>query len=150
MIIRALDRDECIQLLQANRLARLACADAGKPYLVTMFYAYREDYLFAFTLPGRKLETMRANPNVAMLVESHGGGKEWKSVLAEGRFEELPDEIGTKRMREQAWSLLSQHDGWWSPGALKPLSPPQSDTREHIFFRINIERLSGREARDIE
>ena len=139
-----------MQLLRANRLGRLACASNDRPYLVTVFYACREDFLFAFTLHGRKLDTMRANPNVAVLVESRGDRNEWSSVLVEGRFEELPDEIGTKRLREQAWSLLSQHDGWWTPGALKPMAPPQPDTREHVFFRIRIETLSGREAKDIE
>jgi len=60
----------------------------------------------------------------------------------------LPDRIGFKRERDRAWSLLSQHANWWEPGALKPVLPALSESSPHVFFRIRIERLSGREAVD--
>jgi len=90
---------------------------------------------------------MRSNPLVAVLVEQRGKGQEWRSVLAEGRYEELADRIGYKRQRDYAWSLLSKHANWWEPGALKPESPVASEDQNHVFFRIIIEQLSGREAK---
>ncbi len=148
MIIRDIPQAQCTALVSANRLARLACAHANRPYLVPIFYAYSESCAYAFTMPGRKLETMRMNPNVALLVEEKGDGRNWRSVVAEGRFEELPDRIGSKRQRDYAWSLLSQHTSWWEPGSLKPVTPPLSDHAGHVFFRIRIEDMSGREAID--
>ena len=150
MIIRSLSRQECTKLLESNRLGRLACADDGQPYIVSIFYAYADDHLYAFTLPGRKLDTMRANPNVALLVEEFGQAREWRSVVAEGRFEELPDRIGHKRQRDHAWTLLSRHAEWGVPGALKPVTPPLSEYSPHVFFRIGIEHVSGREAKKVE
>lgn len=147
MIIRNLNRQECTGVLEANRLGRLACAMDGQPYVVPIFYAYADNHLYAFTLPGRKLDTMRANPKVAVLVEEFGEAREWRSVVAEGAFEELPDRIGHKRQRDHAWSLLSRHAEWWEPGALKPVTPPLSDYSPHVFFRIRIDQLSGREAK---
>lgn len=146
MIIRDIPTVQCTALVSANRLARLACSHADHPYLVSISYAYSESCAYAFTMPGRKLETMRINPNAALLVEDKGEGRNWRSVMAEGRFEELPDRIGFKRQRDHAWSLLSQHAAWWEPGALKPVTPPLSDHSEHVFFRIRIEHMSGREA----
>jgi nitroimidazol reductase NimA-like FMN-containing flavoprotein (pyridoxamine 5'-phosphate oxidase superfamily) len=70
---------------------------------------------------------------------------EWESVVAEGVFEELPDRIGTKRIRDHAWSLLSEHANW-QPGTLKPGLPPLQDEQRRLFFRIRIVRMSGRAA----
>jgi nitroimidazol reductase NimA-like FMN-containing flavoprotein (pyridoxamine 5'-phosphate oxidase superfamily) len=41
---------------------------------------------------------------------------------------------------------LSKHADWWDPGAFKPVMPPVSDSTPHVFFRILIEQVSGREA----
>lgn len=146
MIIRELSTAQCTVLISANRLARLACARDNQPYVVPFFYAFADSHAYAFTMPGKKLEIMRSNPSVALLVEEHGSGRGWKSVIAEGRFEELPDRIGFKRERDHAWSLLSKHTDWWEPGALKPVLPPLAYHSSHVFFRVLVERMSGREA----
>lgn len=148
MQVRSLSMLECTRLLTEHRVGRLACAGEGQPYVVPIFFAYAENYLHAFSMPGRKIDAMRANPQVCMLVEEHGTGREWKSVVAEGRYEELPDRIGHKRERDHAWFLLSRHFDWWEPGAFKPVTAAVSGHSDHIFFRIFIERLSGREARE--
>lgn len=149
MHIRNLSNLEFTRLLSGNRLAHLACAKDGKPYVVPIYFAYAENYLYAFSMPGKKIEFMRANPEVSLIVEERGHGREWKSVLVEGRFEELPDRIGHKRERDHAWSLLSKHFDWWEPGALKPVTPPISDHSEHIFFRVFVEQIYGREAKEV-
>lgn len=146
MIIRELSADLCSTIIEKNRAARLGCSFEHRPYVVPIFYAYADGYAYAFTLPGRKLETMRANPRVALLVEEGGEGRGWRSVLAEGSFEELPDRIGHKRLRDRAWSLLSRHVDWWEPGALKPVAPMQAEHAYHVFFRVHLEQMSGREA----
>jgi len=115
---------------------------------VPIYFAYADGHLYAFSMPGKKIEFMRANPVVSLIVEERGRGREWKSVHVEGRFEELPDRIGHKRERDHAWSLLSTHADWWEPGALKPVTPPLSDHSEHIFFRVFVDQLYGREAKE--
>lgn len=147
MHIRSLSNLECTRLLSDNRLAHLACAKDGKPYVVPIYFAYADSHLYAFSMPGKKIDFMRANPEISLIVEEWGHGREWKSVHVEGRFEELPDRIGHKRERDHAWSLLSKHVDWWEPGALKPVTPPLSDHSEHIFFRVFVEKLYGREAK---
>jgi len=146
MIVRELTTGECTALISANRFARLACAHDNRPYLVPIFYAFAGTFAYAFTMPGRKLDMMRANPNVALLVEEQGQGHRWKCMIAEGRFEELPDRNGFKRDRDLAWSLLSRCVNWWEPGALKPVTASLSDHSPHVFFRIDVEHMSGREA----
>ncbi|MEW9804739.1 pyridoxamine 5'-phosphate oxidase family protein [Mesorhizobium marinum] len=146
MDIRTLNAQECAAILKEKRLGRLACARDGRPYVVPIYFAYANHHLYAFSLPGKKIDWMRANPLVCVLVEERGTGRGWKSVVVDGRYEELPDRIGHKVERDHAWSLLSQHSQWWEPGALKPVLPPVSTHAEHVFFRIVVEEMSGREA----
>ena len=148
MQVRSLSALECTRLLGEHRVGRLACAVDGRPYVVPLFFAYADNHLYAFSMPGRKIDCMRANPQVCVLVEEHGAGRGWKSVVVEGRYEELPDRIGHKHERDHAWLLLSRHFDWWEPGALKPVTTPMTDHFDHVFFRILIEQLSGREARE--
>jgi nitroimidazol reductase NimA-like FMN-containing flavoprotein (pyridoxamine 5'-phosphate oxidase superfamily) len=146
MIIREMSAAECRELISSNRLGRLACAADRHPYVIPITYAYDKDAIYAFTLPGRKLETMRANPHVALLVEQLGHGYSWKTALAEGAFEELPDQMGFKHSRERAWSLLSTQTRWWEPGGVKPFQPPYTGGISYVFFRIRVDQVSGREA----
>jgi nitroimidazol reductase NimA-like FMN-containing flavoprotein (pyridoxamine 5'-phosphate oxidase superfamily) len=148
MIVRTLSALECTSLLKANRLARLACAQDGRPYVVPIHYAYADNHFYAFSMPGKKIEWMRSNPLVCLQIDQRGEGHAWRSVVADGRYEELPDRLGHKLQRERAWSLLSKHVDWWEPGGLKPVTPPMSDQSPHVFFRILIEQVSGREAED--
>lgn len=146
MLIRTLSTLECTKLLTANRLGRLACAKDGQPYLVPLYYAHADNHLYAFSMPGKKIDWMRANPLVCVQVDEHGLGRGWRSVVVDGRYEELPDRVGHKVERDHAWSVLSKHANWWEPGALKPVVPAISDGVPHVFFRIFIGEVSGREA----
>lgn len=148
MLILTLNKTECENLLAENRVGRLACAKDGQPYLVPVYYAYAKNYLYAFSMPGKKIDWMRANPLVSVLIEDRGQGREWRSVVVDGSYEELPDVIGHKREREHAWSLLSKHANWWEPGGLKPVMPPSSGHSAHVFFRISVDQVSGREAKE--
>lgn len=150
MRIRSLSAAECGEVLAANRVGRLACARNGQPYVVPIHFAYADKHLYVFSMLGKKVEWMRANPLVSIVVEEHGVRRDWRSVVVDGRYDELPDRIGTKREREYAWSLLSQHVNWWEPGALKPVKPPLSlaESTDHVFFRILVDQLSGREAKE--
>lgn len=148
MLIRTLSTLECTKLLAANRLAHLACCKDGRPYVIPIYYAYAEHHLYAFSMPGKKIEWMRNNPMISLQVNEWGKGREWMSVIIDGRYEELPDRIAYKRERDHAWLELSKHYDWWEPGALKLVTPPLADHSPHVFFRVIIEQISGREAKE--
>lgn len=144
MIITTMDRTECLALLQASRSGRLACAKDGQPYVVPITFARDGNYLYGFSLVGRKVEWMRENPKVCVQADEFSGPRAWKSVVVTGRYEELPDRIGWKMQREKAWSLLSQQASWWEPGGLKPAGDAPT---EHLFYRVSIDEMSGRQTR---
>ncbi len=144
MIIAELDRSQCKALLSSARLGRLACCKEGRPYVVPIHFVAEGGYLYSFSLLGKKIEWMRTNPLVCVQVDEFGRDREWRSVVVDGRYEELPDRIGWKTERDRAWSLLSQHANWWEPGGMKPI--PEGAT-PHLFFRILIEEMSGRQTK---
>lgn len=146
MIVRTLSTLECTKLLTENRLARLACTNEGQPYVVPIYYAYADNHLYGFSMPGKKVAWMRSNPLVSALIDARGEPREWQSVVVDGRYEELPDQIGHKLERDRAWTLLSKHVNWWEPGALKPAAAQTAGDTKHIFFRILIDQISGRAA----
>ncbi|WP_309667860.1 pyridoxamine 5'-phosphate oxidase family protein [Tabrizicola sp.] len=146
MLIRTLGKLECTKVLAENRLGHLACAREGRPYVVPIYFGYEGNCLYAFSMPGKKIEWMRASPVVSVLVEERGRGREWKSVIVDGNYEELPDRF----QRNRAWALLSKYYDWWEPGAFKPVTPLMADHSDHVFFRILIDQLSGREAKETD
>ena len=148
MRIFSLTTLECTKLLAASRLGHLACTKDGRPYVVPIYFAYSDNHLYAFSMPGKKIDWMRANPQVSIFVHRRGRGSEWKSVVVDGRYEELPDRIGHKRERDRAWSLSA---GMRTGGNRAPSSRsrrPCPAVPEHVFFRILVEEISGRQAKE--
>lgn len=146
MIIKEMDKQQVQALLSSNRLGRLACVNDGRPYVVPITFTFSGNFLYSFSMPGQKVEWMRLNPKVCVQVDEFGQGREWKSALVNGVYEELPDRVGYKNLRERAWSLLSQHANWWEPGGLKPVTLPVASASSHLFYRIAIDNITGRQA----
>jgi nitroimidazol reductase NimA-like FMN-containing flavoprotein (pyridoxamine 5'-phosphate oxidase superfamily) len=127
MVIREMSRKECLRVLFGARLARLGCARKNQPYVVPVYLAYDEasGCLYGFTTPGEKIEWMRANPLVCVEVDEVTADDRWVSVIAFGRYEELPKPPGSdgaslwapERPRNVAeltptWSADSGHGRW--------------------------------------
>lgn len=82
-----------------------------------------------------------------MQVEQLVTSEEWKSVLLEGLYRELPDDEKDHGEHMRAWQLLQERGNWWEPGAYKPegVAHPDAQTRP-VFYRVEIDTLSGRQA----
>jgi nitroimidazol reductase NimA-like FMN-containing flavoprotein (pyridoxamine 5'-phosphate oxidase superfamily) len=107
MVIREMSREECLRVLTGGRLARLACAHENQPYIVPVFLAYHqpasgEPCLYGFTTVGQKVAWMRANPLVCVEVDEVAAYDQWVSVIAMGRYEELPAIPGSDSARLRA------------------------------------------------
>lgn len=150
MWIKGLSILECTKMVASSRVMRLACASDGQPYIVPIYLAYADRHLYGFSMPGRKIAWMRDNPRVCIQVDEMGPGRGWRSVVVLGRYEELDDAAENQQERIHAWRLISSRTNWWEPGSLNPVHPTISNHYEHVFFRIVIDEISGREAIDRE
>ncbi|ANL49194.1 pyridoxamine 5'-phosphate oxidase-like protein (plasmid) [Rhizobium phaseoli] len=136
---------ECYAILEETRFGHLACCKDGQPYVVPIYFAYDSGVAYCFSMPGRKLEWMRENDKVCLQVDQRAGSG-WRSVIAEGRFEEFPDTEVWRSERLHAWEMLQKHSDWWEVGSLKPQEVPVLGKSPHIFFGILVRTLSGRTA----
>lgn len=146
MFVRELSREECIALVSSNHIGRLACSREDQPYIVPIQYAFAANRLYGFSMPGQKVDWMRANPRVCVEVDEFSGRESWKSAVVYGRYRELPDTREGHDEHMQAWALLEKRTNWWEPGGLKPVEQGVAGTSRHLFFVIEIDEMTGRAA----
>ena len=147
MILKEMSRLDCLAFVAASNLGRLACIGNSRPYVVPISYAFEDRHLYSFSLEGLKVDWMRANPSVCILVDQVSTKRSWKSVVVDGKFEELTDTAQWRERRNHAWSLLqSSNSIWWVPGSQKPDFNNARWSSRHLFYRVNIESVTGRQA----
>jgi len=132
-IIRQLPSEEIEALLRTAIVGRIACCGHGangdgRPYLVPLAYGYDGAAVYAHSGPGRKLDLMRAEPRVTFEVDQAEAPDRWRSVIAEGTFEEIDD----PRLRKAALQVIYGADGVPDLGS------------QTIVFRIRLTARSGR------
>src|SRR5215216_5533444 len=105
--IRELSPERIEELLRTAIVGRIACCGHGqtgdgRPYLVPLAYGYDGDAVYAHSGPGRKLDLMRAEPRVTFEVDEAIAPDHWRSVIADGTFEEIDD----PRQRDAALQVI--------------------------------------------
>jgi nitroimidazol reductase NimA-like FMN-containing flavoprotein (pyridoxamine 5'-phosphate oxidase superfamily) len=140
--IFVLDEDGIEAVIRSAIVGRIACCahDGERPYLVPIPYGYDGESVYSISGPGRKLDIMRAQPAVSFEVDEVEAEDRWRSVVADGEFEDVTD----PEERRRAIEIVAPQGGAASvsPGA--------------IVYRIRLGRRSGRfevpdsEARDHE
>ncbi len=142
MQIVGISQEECAQFLQRVPLARLACSLDNQPYVVPVWFAYEPDSIFVFSTLGKKIAWMRQNPKVSLQADEIASRSNWTSVIVNGHYLELAEKQYPAE-REHAMERLAQYAEWW----MTPLAERREGTSdlaiEPIFFRIDIESMSG-------
>jgi nitroimidazol reductase NimA-like FMN-containing flavoprotein (pyridoxamine 5'-phosphate oxidase superfamily) len=132
--IRVLPPEAIERLLQTSIVGRIACCGHGltgdgRPYVVPLAYGYDGESVYAHSGPGRKLDLMRAEPRVTFEVDQAEASDQWRSVIAEGAFEEIAE----PGERDAALRVIYR-----PPAAIPELGP------QTVVFRIRLTSRSGR------
>jgi uncharacterized protein len=142
MRIISISQEECSELLSRISIGRLACSLDNQPYIVPVGFSYEPGSIYIFSTLGQKIKWMRQNPKVCLQADEIGSGSNWMSVVVIGRYLELTESQHTAE-REHAMEQLSQYSQWWR----NPLAERREQTSdlaiESVFFRIDIESISG-------
>jgi uncharacterized protein len=146
MLILELTNIECIKVLTRLGFGRLACSQDNQPYIVPIYFAYRERYLYSFATLGQKVEWMRANPLVCVEADEIINHDHWVSVVVRGHYEELPDTPEWKAELILAHELLQQRAMWWEPAYVETAHRVAADELIPIYYRIHIDHVTGRRA----
>ena len=143
MQIRELTADECVAMLKATNLGRLACVRLNQPYIVPIYYDYYVDALYSFATLGRKVQWMRTNPRVCVEVDDIVDRFNWTTVVVKGKYEELTRSAAHEAARKRAYLLFENRPDWWYPAAGKTRA---AEIRTPVIYRILVEDVSGRRA----
>ncbi len=142
MLITQMTGEECGVFLATASLGRIGCARDNQPYVVPLYFVYESNYIYALTTFGQKTEWMRANPKVCLEVDEIANRSQWTSVIASGRYQELPEPQFTAD-RDHSRMLLGKREQWW----LNALAERQLKLGDHaitpLFFRIQIDSMTG-------
>jgi nitroimidazol reductase NimA-like FMN-containing flavoprotein (pyridoxamine 5'-phosphate oxidase superfamily) len=133
-MIGRLHMDEVEAVLHHQHVGRLACLSGGRPYVVPITYAYVGGDVYGHALPGRKLSALRTDPRICFEVDERENPSTWRSVVAEGVYEEVSDVTE----RQAALALLS---------TVEPAILPATPEAPGIVFRLRLTEKSGRFAR---
>lgn len=146
MLIEELDRQSSLDLLSHMHLGRLACCNGTQPYLVPFYFACEGNYVYSFSMIGKKIEWMRANPLVCIQADEVVGPQKWASIIVFGSYQELPDTPQWSIERATAFDLLRRRAMWWEPAYAKKAIQGEVRSPEPLFFRIHIDEITGRRA----
>jgi nitroimidazol reductase NimA-like FMN-containing flavoprotein (pyridoxamine 5'-phosphate oxidase superfamily) len=146
MFIHEMTELECRQALEKADFGRLACARDNQPYVVPIYFAFDDDYIYGFTTLGQKIEWMRLNPHVCLEIDERVSHNKWISVIVFGHYEELPDEPEYKAARLEAHQLLQRRAMWWEPAYVGAAHRDEPHSFTPIFYRICIKTMTGHRA----
>jgi nitroimidazol reductase NimA-like FMN-containing flavoprotein (pyridoxamine 5'-phosphate oxidase superfamily) len=147
MVITQMAEEECRAFLASASFGRLGCSREDQPYVLPIYFAYEPDFIYVLSTVGQKNEWMRANPKVCLEVDEIANQSDWTSVIAIGRYQELPEPQYTAE-REHARALLEKRSQWWQ----NALGERQLRLGDHaiapLFFRIHVDSITGLRAID--
>jgi nitroimidazol reductase NimA-like FMN-containing flavoprotein (pyridoxamine 5'-phosphate oxidase superfamily) len=146
MLVHNLTEAQCREVLARVTHGRLACVSGHQPYIVpvALYLDPDEDFVYGFSTLGQKIRWMRANPRVCIEVEEIVSRTQWTTVVALGRYQEIPPAGVGAALRRRAGELLGKQAKWWLPAAAKLVASDEHGVS--VLYRIRIRRMTGRRA----
>lgn len=141
------NKTELEEILNSADTIRIAMIDGDRPYIVPMSFGYSEDKIYIHgALKGRKIDVIKANPNVCFEVEldtklvTDGDACEWsyhfKSIIGDGQAY-IVDDFDEK---VKALDLIMEHYG------SKEHSYPEKAVNGTAVIRIDITEMVGKKS----
>lgn len=135
-----LSHEQIEDVLHAQVIGRIGCADGKRVYVVPVTYVYDGDAVYAHSGEGMKLRVMRANPAVCFEVEQVEDMARWRSVIAWGEFEELRGEEAVAALRR----LVARLAPLMASETARPTHGADTRGRSAVLFRIRLTERTGR------
>jgi nitroimidazol reductase NimA-like FMN-containing flavoprotein (pyridoxamine 5'-phosphate oxidase superfamily) len=135
MTIGRLRDTDALAILSEGSLGRLGCVAGGEPYIVPVYYVFDGNDIYLHSLPGKKIDALRANPRACLQVDEIENSYHWRSVIAYGIYEEISDEQTRDEILAKLYRRLPH---------LTPVESKQIESlKEVIVFRIKVDQVTG-------
>lgn len=139
-----LDKQSVEKILTRNILGRIACHDMGETYVVPISYAYDGDSLIIHSSAGKKVDMMRSNPRVCVLVDEIENMGKWKSVVVWGRYEELQGQEAADAVKILMKKFAGQIMSMTSRPEIIDINNSNYREFKSIIAKIRIGKKTGR------
>lgn len=134
-MIHELGEQEARAILAREQTGRLGCCLNNEPYVVPVHYWYDGADAFVHSLPGRKVDILRANPHACLQVDEVQDTYHWRSVIGFGHYQEITDATERERVLTELFKRLPH------------LTPVEScitkDVTQALVFRLRFHRVTG-------
>ncbi|MFK7811601.1 MAG: pyridoxamine 5'-phosphate oxidase family protein [Maribacter sp.] len=145
---KKLELSECLKVLNANYLGRIAYISGNSPYVVpvTYFYDAEEKSILSYSTIGHKIKAMRAHEDVSLQVDDIHSIQKWRSVLVHGHFEELEGSTAKKylhRFAEGVQDTIVKSNGE-KPKFIQDFTSRLQKGTIPIIYRVNISDITGK------
>jgi nitroimidazol reductase NimA-like FMN-containing flavoprotein (pyridoxamine 5'-phosphate oxidase superfamily) len=148
-----LDARQIEEVLRQGAVGRIGCHAGGRTYVVPITYAYDGECVYGHSAEGQKIRMMRANPAVCFEVDQMEDLANWRSVIAQGTFEELRGaeaEAALHKLTRRLLPLVASETSFPAHGfgLEAPVEPGPHEAVETrhpaILYRIRLTEKCGR------
>jgi hypothetical protein len=134
---KMLSEAEARNFIAERKIGRLGCISEGEPYVVPINYIFEEGSIYSHSLPGRKIDAMKAHSRVCLQVDEIENDLEWRSAIAYGNF----DEIRVPSDRRSILSKLFLRFPLLTP--VESVMARDAGAPDVIVFRIIVDRITA-------
>lgn len=145
MQLQEMAEQDCLAFLAGGPVATWHAWVKNIPYIVPLQYAYEKARFLMFSMPGLKIDRLRAKSPACVQAEEFRENRTWKSALVEGTYDGLTDTPARYDERIHAWSFLQKHPFWREPGSLALNSESEDSPAPPILFAVSIDMVLGRQ-----
>jgi hypothetical protein len=135
-MILEMSLSEIDEFVLTQKVGRVGCHVGGETYVVPVIFAWDENCIYVYTTEGKKVDMMRENRRVCFEVDEYLASGGWRSVIAQGVFEELEGDNALRALQIIAGRVSSNRDGG--------NSRPRGEGRTPVAFRIRTSKVTGR------
>ncbi|MCX6316628.1 MAG: pyridoxamine 5'-phosphate oxidase family protein [Bacteroidetes bacterium] len=147
-MIGQLNIEQIKEFLHTHTLGRIGCSHEGKPYVVPLNYVYDGNHIICHSLPGKKIEIMRINPQVCFEVDEMTDFTHWRSAILQAQYQELTEErerlAAMKLFVDRMMRLKVSETAILPEMAENRVHPRSPGHIKPIIFRLLIQDMTGR------
>ncbi|RMG26802.1 MAG: hypothetical protein D6730_08365 [Bacteroidetes bacterium] len=146
-MVGILSPQEIQRFLQKHYIGTISCCFHDKPYAVPFTFLYDEasHTLVSYTAEGKKIDILRKNPQVCVAVTEIQNLSNWKSVVIEGRYQELDGLEAVEAIKLLISKLRKRinDQGLQKVEQIEDFARISHSSRK-VIYRIEIQHTSGR------
>lgn len=127
------------RVLREATVGRIGVCANGITYVVPITFVRDGDSVYGHSLLGQKIRMMRSNPRVGFEVDLISDMANWRSVIAQGTFEELRGDVADAAAR-----LIAARLGPLTTSRTAGPHGTAGAKRPSVSYRIRLGQISGR------